>query len=239
MKTLFATSIVLSAMVMLTPASAVMAQSVVAQSTPALLTEAEVRQLIVRGAPADHARLSAHFTALADRYAADAKRHDTMGQAFAGNTKLAHMAASQQAHCRQMGARDLEAAATLRELAAHHTKQAAGAASEPPKGSQRFEGGPAAPPVPTDAELTRLAAAAETAADHRALEGYFTTLAARYEKDARESAAFAASWRGMTRDPSAPNVAARWDRLARQQRDAAAEARAAATMHKDHAVKAK
>lgn len=222
---------VVAVLAALTSASLLVAQS-------PTLSEAEVRQLIVRGEPADHARLNAHFVAMADRYAADARRHEAMGQAFAGNTKLAHMATSQREHCRQLSARNLESAATLRELAAHHAKQAAGQASTPPRGSERFEG-TAGGRVPSDAELTKLAASAETAADHRALEGYFTTLAARYDREAKESAAFAASWRGMTRNPSAPALATRWDTLAKQQRDGAAEARAAATMHRDHTAGAK
>lgn len=234
MKTYLVRSVLLAVFAALTLAS-----TLVAQNTPgAPLTEAEVRQLIIRAEPADHARLGAHFTAMADRYAADAKRHEAMGQAFAGNTKLAHMATSQREHCRQLSARNLESAATLRELAAHHAKQAAGQASTPPKGAERFEGA-AGGRIPTDAELTRLAASAETAADHRALDAYFTALAAQYDREARESAAYAASWRGMTRNPSAPALATRWDTLAKQQRDSAAEARAAAATHKDHAATAK
>ena len=234
MKTRFASSIVLVVLAALTPAS-----NLSAQNTPsALMNEAEVRQLLVRGAPADHARLSTHFTAMAQRYTTDATRHEAMGQAFSGNTKLAHMAASQREHCRQLTTRNLESAATLRGLAAHHAKLAAGGVSEPPKGSERFERGSGAR-VPTDDELMRLAAAAESAADHRALEGYFTSLATRYDREAKESAAYADSWRGMTRNPSAPALAANWDRLARQQREAATEARAAAAMHKEQATRAK
>jgi len=35
--------------------------------------------------PGDNARLAAHFTALADRYAAEAKRHTSMAQSFVDN----------------------------------------------------------------------------------------------------------------------------------------------------------
>lgn len=234
MKTYFVRFAVLAVLAALTSASNLIAQNTASAS----LSEADVRQLIVRGEPADHARLSAHFATMAQRYATDAKRHESMGQAFSGNTKLAHIATSQREHCRQLSVRNLESAATLRELAAHHTKLAAGAASEPPKGGERFEAGAGAR-VPTDAELTRLAATAETAADHRALEGYFTSLAARYERESKESAAYAISWRGMSKNPSAPALAANWERLARQQRESATEARAAAGMHKDQATTAK
>jgi hypothetical protein len=81
----------------------------------------------------------------------------------------------------------------------------------------------------------RLAGEAETTSDHRALEDYFTSLAARYEQDAKRSAAFAASWRaGGSKNPSASGLAARWDRLAREQRASAVEARAAAALHNQH-----
>jgi hypothetical protein len=235
MKTFLVRLVVLAALAALTPASKLIAQG----PQLAVLNEADVRQLIVRGEPADHARLSAHFTSLAQRYTADAKRHESMGQAFAGNTKLAHIATSQREHCRQLSARNLESASTLRELAAHHTKQAAGVPSDPPKGSERFERGAGAT-VPSDAELTRLAATAEAPADHRALEGYFTTLAGRYEQEAKESTTYAASWRSLSsKNPSASGLAANWDRLARQQRAAATEARAAAGTHKDQATTAR
>lgn len=212
-----------------------LAASSTAQDRPrAALTGEEIQRLIIRGEPADHARLSAHFGALADQYAADAKRHATMQPAFAGNTKLAHMATSQAAHCRQLTSRNEESAALLRELAEHHSKQAAGVTSDPPRGSERFQGADAVR-VPSDRELARLAEIAETAADHRALEAYFTSIAHRYESEAKDSAAYARSWRSLTKNPSAPALATRWDNLARQQRESAAEARAAASLHKEHA----
>jgi hypothetical protein len=211
------------------------AASLTAQNRPsAPLTGEEIQRLIIRGEPADHARLSAHFGALADQYAADAKRHATMQPAFAGNTKLAHMAASQAAHCRQLTRRNEESAALLRELAGHHSKQAGGVTSDPPRGSERFQG-TGAVRVPPDAELTKLAETAETAADHRTLEAYFTSIAVRYESEAKDSAAYARSWRTLTKNPSAPALATRWDNLAKLQRDSAAEARAAAATHNKHA----
>ncbi|MGE0444095.1 MAG: hypothetical protein AB7P99_02625 [Vicinamibacterales bacterium] len=218
-------------------AAVVAATGLSAQDKPAApLSSAEVRQLITRGQPADHARLSAHFAAQADRYAADARRHSTMQPAFSGNSKLAHMAASQAAHCKQLAERNSESAALLKELAAHHAKESAGAVSAPPKGSERFQG---AARVPSDPELAKLAGSAATAADHATLERYFTAIAAQYEREAKESAAFAASWRTATRNASSPALAARWERLAKQQSDSAAEARAAAAMHKGHQTAAK
>lgn len=225
MKTLFASFIVA-----LTLAAAAVLSTVPLTAQDKPLNMAEVQRLIASGQPADHARLAAHFGALADRYAADAKRHATMQPAFAGNPKLAYLAPTQAAHCRQLATRNEASAATLRELAAHHSKEAAGTPSEPPRGSERFQG---EAPIPSDAELIKLAASAETAADHRALERYFTVIAERYDRDAKESVTYARSWRGLTKNPSAPALATRWEGLAKQQQESAAEARAAAKLHHD------
>ena len=191
---------------------------------------------MVHSEPADHIRLATQFTAMAEQYIADAARHDVMAQAFAGNAKLAHMAATQREHCRQLAARNRQSAATLRQLAAHHATLAAGHDSEPPVGGNGFQP-TIRKPVPTDAEFAKLAASAETAAEHRALEGYFTALATRYDQESKESTAYASIWRGMTRNPAASGVARLWEQLARQQREAGAEARAAAAMHADLATK--
>ena len=219
----------------LPPASALIAQT----SPVPLLNEVEVRHLIERGEPADHARLSAHFTLLAERYEADAKRHEAMGQAFSGNPKLAAMASSQREHCRQLSARNLGSATTLRELAAHHRKLGAGVPSEVPNVGKPFQRGSGAP-APSDQDLTRLAAATETAADHRALEEYFTSLATGYEQDAKQSATYATTWLSrVSKDPSASRLAARWERLAQQQRASASDAQAAAALHKAQAAAAR
>lgn len=204
-----------------------------AQSAPSsLLNEVELRQLIIHAEPADHARLSAHFRTLAQRYEAEAKRHDVMGQSSWGTEKLAYLAASQREHCRQLSTRNLKSAAILHELADHHTRLAAGASSALPKGGGAFEAGLGAP-APSDEELTSLAAAAKTGTDHRALEDYFAALGARYEQEATRSASYAAAWRSQSpRNPSALLLASHWERLVRQQRAAASEARASAGLHK-------
>jgi hypothetical protein len=214
----------------------VSSQAVAQTTPPSLLSDVEVRQLIARGAPSDHARLGEHFTILAQRYEADARRHESMGRAFSGNPKLAAAATSLREHCRQLSTRNLESAATLRELIAHHTKRASGEPSAHPTNAERFEDGAGAP-APSDETLMRLAGEADTTSDHRVLEQYFTTLATRYEQEAKRSTAFAASWRaGGSKNPGAFGLAAHWDRLARQQRAAAVEARAAAALHKQHAA---
>ena len=81
MRTVYFRSLSIAAMVVLT-----FAGSVAAQEKPSgLLNSLEVQQLVKRAEPGDNARLAVHFTALADRYAAEAKRHTSMAQSFVGN----------------------------------------------------------------------------------------------------------------------------------------------------------
>ena len=207
-------------------------QMLTAQSKPTPLSAAEVNQLISRGEPADHARLSAHFTALADRQAADAKLHAAMQQAYSSSTKA--VALNMSNHCKALVSRSQQSAATMREEAAYHSQLAGGVT---------VQGGPGllepAAARPADAELARLAVRAETAADHRSLAAYFSSMATRYEREAADHAAHAKTWRGLTRNSSAPAQAASHERVAEQLREAAKEARAAASMHGDEAAKAK
>ena len=206
------------------------ASGLLAQGKP--LTASEASQLISRGDPADHARLSGHFAALAERQAADVKVHTAMQQAYANSGKPSGLGMVN--HCKAMVGRAQESAGSLKELAASHSKLAGGATVtsglavlEPATGR------------PADAELARLAATAETAADHRALQNYFTSVATRDEREAADHAAYAKTWKGLTRVPAASTQAAAHDRTAQQLREAAKEARAAASMHGDEAAKAK
>ena len=153
-----------------------LAGSVVAQDRPsAVLNSLEVRQLVARAEPADHVRLAAHFSALGDRYTAEAKRHVSMSQSFVGNPSR-NLATGMSAHCKRLADLNTQSATTVRELAAYHEKLASGAPATPPKDGARFQGGAGAP-EPTEKELSALAAKASTPAEHRALEEYFVTLA--------------------------------------------------------------
>jgi len=192
----------------------------------AVLNTVEVQQLVKRAEPADHARLGAHFAALAEWYTAEAKRHTSMSQSFVGNPSR-QLATGMSAHCKRLAELNTQSATALRELAVHHEKLAAGSPSAAPRGSAGFEGGAGAP-APNEKELSALATKAGTPADHRALEEYFLTLAKRYTADAEEHVAMAQAYRG-TRIATA---AVHCERLAKQLRDAAKEANAAATMHK-------
>jgi hypothetical protein len=199
----------------------------VAQSkSPALLNTLDVQQLVKRAEPGDNTRLAAHFTALADRYSAEAKRHTSMAQSFGGNPSR-NLGTGMSAHCKSLANLNTQSATTVRELATYHQKLAAGAAATPPAAGARFEGGAGAP-VPTDQELNAMAAKAGTPADHRALEEYFLTLSKRDAAEANEHVALAQTYRG-TRLASA---AVHHDRLAELSRDSAKEATAAADMHK-------
>ena len=76
--------------------------SVAAQDKPsALLNNLEVRQLVARAEAGDQAQLSAHFNALADRYAAEAKRHISMSQSFVGNPSR-NLGTGMSAHCNNL-----------------------------------------------------------------------------------------------------------------------------------------
>jgi hypothetical protein len=192
----------------------------------AVLNALEVRQLVARAEPVDHARLSAHFAALGDRYTAEAKRHTSMSQSFIGNPSR-NLGTGMSVHCKRLADLNTQSATTARELAAFHGKLTTGAASTPPLDGARFQSGAGAP-APTDQELNALAAKAGTPADHRTLEEYFLTLAKRYTADADEHVAMAQTYRG-TRIAQA---AVHCDRLVALSRDEAKEATEAAAMHK-------
>jgi hypothetical protein len=201
--------------------------SVAAQDRPSgLLNNLEVRQLVARTEPGDQAQLSAHFTALGDRYAAEAKRHISMSQSFIGNPSR-NLGTGMSAHCKRLADLNTQSATTVRELAAYHAKLASGTPATPPRDGARFQAGAGAP-EPTEKELNALAAKASTPAEHRGLEEYFLTLAKRYTAEANEHVALAQAYRG-TRIAQA---AVHHDRLAGLSRDGAKEATAAAEMHK-------
>jgi hypothetical protein len=191
-----------------------------------LLNSLEVRQLVARAEPGDHRRLHAHFAALGDRYAAQAKRHLSMARSFIGNPSRS-LGTGMSAHCRRLADLNTQTAATVRELASYHDKLAAGSPATAPSDGARFQAGAGAP-EPTGQELDALAAKASTPAEHRALEEYFRSLATRYTADANEHISLAQTYRG-TRIAQA---AVHHDRLAGLARDAAREAVEAAEMHK-------
>jgi hypothetical protein len=192
---------------------------------PAILNTLEVQKMATSTEPSDNARLAAHFDALAHRYSAEAKRHTSIAQSFAGNRNLG---AGMNVHCTRIAELNAQTATTLRELAAHHQKVAAGRPSIAPAGAAAFHGGLGAR-APGRDELTALASKARSVSDHKALEEYFLTAARRYAAEADDHAALAQTYRG-TRMTWAPVI---HDRLAHLARESAAEATASAVMHRD------
>ena len=200
---------------------------------PALLNALEVRQLVGRAEPGDHARIGAHFAALAERYTTEATRHTSMSKDSVGNPSR-NLTTGLRTHCERLAKLNAESAAALRELVVHHERLAAGAPSPVPTSGARFEEGVGAP-APTDRDLTALAESARTSGDHRALETYFLTLAKRYTADANEHVGLARAYRGTRFGSEAVHC----DRLAALSRDAAKEATSAAAMHKALAERTK
>jgi hypothetical protein len=223
MRTIHFRSLALAAVAALAFAASGAAQD----RTPGLQNNLQVRQLAARAEPGDQAQLSAHFAALADRYAAEAKRHMSMSQSFIVNPSR-NLGTGMSAHCKQLADLNTQSETTVRELAAYHAKMASGTPATPPKDGARFQSGAGAP-EPTEKELKALAARAETPAEHRALEEYFTTLGTRYTRDAERHAQFAAAYRNS---PRIAHAAVTHDRLAELSRGAAKGATAAAEMHK-------
>jgi hypothetical protein len=227
MKTVHFRSLALAAVAALTFAASGAAQ----ERASGLLNNLEVRQLVARAEPGDQAQLSTHFTALAGRYATEAKRHISMSQSVIGNPSR-NLGTGMSAHCTQLTNLSTQSETTVRALAAYYAKLASGAPATPPKDGARFQSGAGAP-EPTAKELNALAATASTPAEHRGLQEYFTTLANRYTRDALRHAQFAAAYRNSSR---IAHAAATHDRLAQRSRDAAKEATAAAEMHQQLAA---
>jgi hypothetical protein len=194
--------------------------------SPSLLNTLEVQRLVKRAEPGDNARLAGHFTALAERSVAEAKRHASMAQGFVGNPSR-NLGTGMSAHCKRLADLNTQSATALRELATYHQKLAAGAPATAATTGGRFEGGAGAP-APTDQELNTLAAKAGTPADHHDLEEYFLTSAKRYTAEGKEHVAMAAAYRGT----KIAHAAVHCDRLVTLAREEAKEATAAAAMHK-------
>jgi hypothetical protein len=197
-----------------------------AQTSSPILHILEVRALVASAEALDNVRLSAHFSALADRHAADARRHDAMAQVLRGNPTRRVTPETPFDHCARLSEVNRKAAATLQHLAAHHARVAAGSRSTAPSDGRRFQAGAGAP-EPTRRQLRALAARAKTPADHRVLEEYYLTAAARYRQDADKHAATAMAHRA-TRIAYA---AEHWDRITRLDRAKASDALARAAMH--------
>ena len=206
------------------------AATVAAGQTPAgVLNKLEVQKLVAAETPEASVALAAHFTALTDRYASDAAKHTAMAKAYRANANRS-AATSAAGHCERLATLATESGTTANELAKFHRDLAGGKAAAIPKGAAAFQGGKGAPD-PTADQLHHLAMAARTRTDHLALEEYFLTVAKKNTAEAEDYAAAAKAYRaGVRKGPYDPAVT--FDRLARLAREAAKEATAAATLHK-------
>jgi hypothetical protein len=187
------------------------------QATPgAILNAAELRQAISATGGPDHAKLAAHFTALADRYAADSARHAEMAKGYASNTSRAG-GPDMRGHCTALANLSAGMEKSARELAKFHADgaRAAGTGAGP---------SPAAPHAADHAKMPSMADKAPAAGDHAAASSYFTSLADRYTADADSHAAMAA----LYRTGRMAGMADHCERLARDARAAAKQAREAA-----------
>jgi hypothetical protein len=200
-----------------------------AQQPPSdLLAAPQVRELMAGQQPADHAKLRAHFEALAAKYAAEANRHTAFAQASAGVPRGA--GASAGAHHTRLAANANESAKVLRELAVHHGQLGAGVASTAPRSGERFEKGAGAPATPNEKQLLQLAAKAQTPSEHGLLAEYYTTLLARYAADAKEHKAMAQAYQGLNR--ANPSAVAHCERLVALANESLKETQALVDEHK-------
>jgi hypothetical protein len=203
-----------------------------AQDRTAPLTSIEVRELVARAQPSDHARLRDHFAALANNYAADAQRHKATAQVLTGNPNHPPAVSPGVRYLHRADAAT-QSATTLRELSEHHGRLAAGRPSQAPVNSARFENGEGAP-APTDAQLRELSTSARTVADHRVLEQYFSEVAENYTRAAQRHEAMAQRYRLHPNDraESFTALAVHCEQLAKSSRESAVTARAAAAEHR-------
>jgi len=208
----------------------VMASPLAAQSSSAVLNSLEVKRLVTEGTPAANAALAKHFAALADKYTVEANAHTAMASAYSGNPNHS-LSGGMGVHCRKLAELATDSAKTAREMVTYHTDLAAGAKPEVPKGAAAFDAGKGAP-APTPEELKRLAAVARTAADQRALQEYFLTLAKQKTAEANEHANMANMFRVSGQRRGSEFAAMHCDSLAKQARDAAKEATASAELHR-------
>ena len=206
-------------------ALALLAVNVSAQSRPAgILHVLDVQTFTDSANPDDHARLSFHFAALADRYAATARHQTALAELYASIANRGSAASS--LHYRHLANANSGSAATVRALAAHHERLAAGLASSAPPNSARFQAGEGAP-EPTERELDILAAWANTPIEHGVLQEYYLGLASRHIANANAHMTRALGYRGTRIAQAADHC----ERVAASSRAAARQAGAMAMVH--------
>ena len=193
-----------------------------------VLAKTQVRDLAAKAdTPAQHMELRNHFATLADRYEAEAKRYAVLAKAYIGNPNRPNPSATN--HWNKLSDSVAAMAKDARELATYHGKLAEGVAATHPTDASHLEHGTGAPTKMTDAQLQKLVASARTPSEHGQLREYFTSLVTEYTQDAESHAAMAAGYRANPRGGTVQ--ADHCERLVRQAKAAAAEARALAAEH--------
>lgn len=198
-------------------------------ATAQVVNKLEVQKLVAANTADASATLAAHFNALADQYAATAAQHKAMGNAYRASANRS-VVTSGAAHCERLAQLAADEAVAAREMAKYHEQLAGGTTATLPKDAGAFHGGKGAPD-PTADQLHHLAMVAKGPADHHALEEYFLTVAKKNTEDADNHIAMAKWYRAGVRKNLA-DPAAHCDRIARLAREAAKEATAAATLHR-------
>jgi hypothetical protein len=196
-----------------------------------LLTSTQVQELVARAdTPADHLQLQRHFTNLAGRYDANARRHTAMARRYGGNPNRRANTAG-PAHCKRLAQVATQSASVFRELAMHHERLAAGLPSTPPSAGAPFEEGAGTTDLLSEAQAQELAAGARTPGEHLQLQKHFAALAAQHTVDADSHARMARAYRGNPNRRTRSAGARHCERLARLARESAAAARALAGEH--------
>lgn len=207
-------------------ALAIMAAATLASApqgnTGAILTKEELRQAISAPGGPDHVKLAAHFTAVADRYAADAAKHAEMAKGFSTNTSRAG-GPDMRGHCTALANLSAGMEKSARALSKFHADSARSGAKGAGPGSAAANGADHAN-MPGMANMPGIADKAPAVGDHAAMSSYFTSLADRYTADADTHAAMAE----LYRTGRMAGMADHCERLARDARTAAKRAREAA-----------
>lgn len=194
-----------------------------------VLNKLEVQRLVAREAPVADLALAAHFTAVADRYLAEAERHRVMADVFKANAnRSATTNASSQ--CERLAARAAEWAVKARELAAYHVALARGRSALLPAGASALHGGQGAP-EPTADQLRKLAGTARTRIDHLVLVEYYTGIARHKAFEADTHLRMSTGYRAGIHK-GGHDAAWNHERLASRARRAANLAREAAARHR-------
>ena len=126
----FSSRIVVAFSVIALAVSAGAATAAQARKSTDLLTSKQVKELVATAkTPADHLKLSKHFTALAAKYEAQANEHAAEAQAYRKNPTFMDSknpgGPGTAAHCDRFAELTLQAAKEARELASAHEHMAA------------------------------------------------------------------------------------------------------------------